>query len=143
MKLYKSHKTHLPGVTIIESVIALLIITIMVGVLLTSQGRSLHRGVSTMLEQSVVQALQRRFVEIDKDHLDARKKTIISELEPPLPRGSIEFTARKPAPESALHKFPNMYIETLTARWTDQGREVTTQLVRFHTRPDEARDERT
>jgi Tfp pilus assembly protein PilV len=129
------------GISIIEAVIALLIITIMVGVLLTSQGKSLRMGVSTMLEQRIIQALEQRFVEIDKDHLDARKKEIVSQLQPPLPAGSITYTARRPAAESAFHRFENLYIETLTAKWQDRGRETQTQLVRFHTHPEEKQNE--
>lgn len=128
------------GITVIESVIALMIITIMVGVLLSSQGNALRTGVSTMYEQEIVQALQRRFVEIDKDHLDARKKAISSPLVAPLPQGTIEYSTRRPASDSSLHRFKNLYIETLTARWSDRGRETTTELIRFHTYPQEKSD---
>lgn len=129
------------GISVIEAIIALLIISITVGVLLRSQGTSLSMGVTTMLEQRIVQALGQRFVEIDKDHLDARKKAIESKLGESLPAGTITYTARRPPPESALHRFENLYIETLAAKWSNRGRETTTQLVRFHTYPEEKKDE--
>lgn len=126
-----------PGVTIVEAVISLTVITIMVGVLLSSQGYGLRQGVSTMSEQEIVQALQRRFVEIDKDHLDARKKVIQSELKLPLLQGTIEYSSRKPSADSALYRMKNIFIETLTARWVDHGREARTQLTRLRTYPAE------
>jgi hypothetical protein len=129
-----------PGVTVIEAIIALLIITIMLGVLLASQGNSLRVGVSTMLEQTIIQALDQRFVEIDKNHLDARKQTITSALQAPLPPGTIEYTVRRPSDDSSLRNFKGLYIETLTARWSNRGRDVTTQLVRLHTYPTEQND---
>lgn len=130
--------TSKPGVTIVEAVIALTIITIMVGVLLSSQGYGLRSGVSTMYEQEIVQALQRRFVEIDKNHLDARKKAIISELSDPLPPGTIEYSVSRPVAESALYAIPNLYRETLTANWFDKGREMSTHLVRYRTYREES-----
>lgn len=143
MKRFKNLNATVSGVSIIEAVIALLVISIAVSMLLVSQGTSLRMGVATIREQEIIQALERRFVEIDKDHLDASKKSIISDLEPPLPVGKIEYRARKPSETSELSRYKNVHIETVTARWSDGGRDQVTELHRLRNYAEENKDERT
>jgi prepilin-type N-terminal cleavage/methylation domain-containing protein len=123
------------GVTLIEAIISLMIITILASVLMSSQGYALRSGISTMYEQIILRALQRRFIEINKDRLDAREKAITSDLPAEGPKGTIVFTARRPAAGSSLYAFENLYVETVTAHWNDRGRAITTELVRYRVYP--------
>jgi Tfp pilus assembly protein PilV len=123
-------RSHKPGISLLEVVIALAMIAIVITALLSSQGRAFDAGMRAIFEQQVTLALRQEFTRMDVQN-DPQRKPFTKPLPEHCPSGSMTFTASKPPEASPLSAYQHLMIELLTATWNMGRREYTTRLVRY------------
>jgi prepilin-type N-terminal cleavage/methylation domain-containing protein len=126
------------GFSLVEVIIALVVIGIVVTVLLATQAYTVRAATRAKREITVVMALKQRLAEVDLDSFSDKKRPLEEPLPDYCPLGMMTYEARRPQEGSALSKLPGMRIETVRATWHDGTVPITQELVRFVYAPAEA-----
>lgn len=127
------------GDMLIEVLVALAMISVVSGVFLTTQGRSVNAGTQTFHELFATISAEDWFVDRDRQRLAADQKPE-QELLYPAQVGTMTFSAKKPSKKSSVQALPGIRQESILVTWRERGNDVSKRFVRFVFEPEKRRE---
>jgi hypothetical protein len=120
-------KNHNPGLSFIEVMVALMIVSLVIIASFKTQGSLLRTTAMTVSKIKAVAALKDYFLDAEREAFLEKEGTQEKELEFPAMKLSYQATRAKDA--SVFKNIPDIMIEKVTATWSAE--QYTQTLVRF------------
>jgi len=129
----KHFKAHNMGFSLIEVVVALLMVSLIIIALFNTESILLKSSAQTAHHIHALVAIQNRFAEIDENAFSRISKiTDTTITDPP---AVISYTTKPAAQNGSLQRVENMFVEKITASWHEFGKDSTVAVIRYVYRP--------
>lgn len=125
------HKKYSSGISLIEVIIALAMISIVVTILITTQGKAFESGLQSVDEQKIMLLLRRKWSELEMKTTDSNKP-FTQDLGEEYPGGTVRYTVQPMIDKNKKNtRYHHMYAHILEATWTNRTREKKISFVRY------------
>jgi len=118
------------GITLLEALIALAMISITSTMFFSTQMRSMSVGVQAVRQLIVMLAAEQWFTEMEQ-RPGSQQAEKPRPLVFPAPPGTMTFSSKKIDKNSSLKAITGLRSEMITATWQDRGRPMTLRLMRI------------
>jgi prepilin-type N-terminal cleavage/methylation domain-containing protein len=129
-------KNHNPGMSLIEVIVALLIVSLVIVASFKTQSALLRSATKTVNQLQVVATIKNYFMQATRDKFFDKDTPQEKTVDFPVMKLVYKAT---PAKDSSIFKnITGMVTEKITATWHEFGRDQTTSMVRFsYKKPEE------
>jgi len=119
------------GFSLVEVIIALVMVGVIVTVLLTTEGYTVRAAARAKREVVVTMALKERLAAVDMHLFSSSSASGEEPLPDYCPVGTMTYESRRPTQGSVLGKLDGIRIDTVRAIWYDGTVPITQELVRY------------